>query len=250
MPLFDHPDGPIEYRLIDGDPALSPLVFLHEGLGCVAMWSRFPDMVAGAAGRRTLVYSRQGHGASAAQATSRSTQYLHDEAEHGLPALLDHFEMPCPVLVGHSDGATIALLYAARRRTAGVVAIAPHVFVESETLEGVEAATREYEHGALAARLSLFHDDPDTVFRSWSEIWRSVEFADWNIVNDLSDICCPALLIQGTNDRYGTARQLDAITRTTSGRIDRFDVDDCGHAPHLEHAVVVASRVDAFLASL
>lgn len=250
MPQLDLPGGAIEYRLIDGHPTREPLVFLHEGLGCAATWSGFPDIIAAATGRRGLVHSRHGYGASAPMPVPRSMAYLHDEADHVLPALLDRLALRNPILVGHSDGASIALLYAARQPTAGVVAIAPHVFVEPETLAGIDDATARYTNGDLAARLAMFHDDAATVFRSWADTWRSPAFAEWNIEDRLPDIACPTLLIQGTADQYATMRQLDAIEKGVSGRTARVELPACGHSPHLEAPTTTAGLITPFVLSL
>ena len=247
MLRLDLPGGEVECRLIDGDPDREPLMFLHEGLGCAAMWSRFPDMVAKETGRSALVYSRHGHGGSAPSTTARSTSYLHDEADHVLPEVLARLSLRRPVLIGHSDGASIALLAAGRLPAAAVVAIAPHVFVEPETLGGIAKACCRFRSGGLAEKLAVFHDDSDTVFRSWSEVWLSPQFADWNIEDRLRDISCPVLLVQGTQDEYGTLGQLDAIARGVNGPIRRAELAGCGHSPHLEQAATTQDIVVRFL---
>lgn len=236
--------GALEYRWIDGtDPARAPLVFLHEGLGCAAMWLRFPEQLARATGRSALVYSRHGYGASAPLTAPRDAGYLHEEADRVLPELLDRLGVERPLLVGHSDGASIALLYAGAQTAAGVVAMAPHVIVEPETLAGVAAAEVEFAAGGLADRLAWYHDDPETVFRSWAGVWRSPEFAGWNALDRLPGIRCPVLLVQGDRDRYGTMRQLDAVQRRVSGPVRRLELPGCGHAPHLERAEEVRAAV-------
>ncbi|WP_158889182.1 alpha/beta fold hydrolase [Amycolatopsis anabasis] len=243
-------NGPIEYRWIDGDPALPPLVFLHEGLGCVALWSRFPEWAARATGRAALVYSRYGYGSSAPAKAPRPVGYLHEEADRVLPELLTASRIDRPVLIGHSDGASIALLHAASHPVSAVVALAPHVFVEPETLAGITAATDAYRAGSLARRLARYHDDPDGTFWSWAEVWLSPEFRDWNLENLLPGIDRPVLLIQGEQDQYGTVRQLEAIERGVSGPVKRVELADCGHAPHLAHPGTTVAAVADFLGGL
>lgn len=186
MPALDIPGGTVEYRLIPGDPERTTMVFLHEGLGCTAMWARFLDTVARLTSHPALVYSRLGYGGSDPMPTPRQTSYLAEEATSALPTVLNELGIHAPILIGHSDGASIALLHAASQRVEGVVAIAPHVFVEPETRAGVAAAAARFETGDLAARLSLFHQDPHSVFRSWANTWLSEEFAAWNIEARLS----------------------------------------------------------------
>jgi pimeloyl-ACP methyl ester carboxylesterase len=244
------PGGDVEYRLIAGDPAREPLVFLHEDLGCVATWRRFPDRVAGETGRRALVYSRHGHGGSAPPVGPRSVRYLHEEADRVLPELLHRLELRRPILVGHSAGASIALLATARMPVGAVVAIAPHVFVEPTTLRGVTEAVAEFERGSLAARLALFHDRPDALFHSWADVWLSTDFAAWNIEGVLPGVRCPVLLVQGTLDRYGTMRQLDAIESMVAGPVHRVELATCGHSPHLERPDALSAAVVPFVRTL
>lgn len=251
MPHVDLENGPIEYRWTSPDaaPGGPPLVFLHEGLGCVATWRRFPDAVARACGRRGLVYSRYGYGGSGPAAVPRPVGYLHDEATHVLPALLHRLSTDRPVLVGHSDGASIALLHAAAHPVAALVLMAPHVFVEPETLAGIEAARESYREGGLARRLAGFHDDAETAFRSWTGVWLSEEFRTWNIEGALRHVRCPVLLIQGDGDQYGTVRQLEAIEAGVTGPVQRVLLPRCGHSPHLEQPAATRDAVADFLAT-
>lgn len=250
MPYLDLPDGIIEYRIIDGDTTREPLVFLHEGLGCIAMWSRFPDLVAHATGRAAAVYSRYGYGGSAPLSAPRSANYLHEEADRVLPELLDRLSVQRPILIGHSDGASIALLYASARPTAGLVAIAPHVFVEPETLRGISAAKSQFSGGELARRLARFHNHPDTVFHSWADVWLSPEFAHWNIEYSLPNIRSPVLLIQGECDQYGTSSQLDAIAVGVDRPTRRLEIPGCGHSPHLEYPELTQQAATTFVGTL
>ncbi|MFH0245584.1 alpha/beta fold hydrolase [Streptomyces sp. HK10] len=234
MPEIELTDGPIEYRLIDGPADREPLVFLHEGLGCVAMWGRFPDTLARAVGRPALVYSRHGYGGSGPVDGPRPVTYMHREASRVLPELVERLSLERPVLVGHSDGASIALLYAADRPVTGLVLLAPHVFVEPETLAGIRAARELYRESGLAGRLARFHDDPDATFRSWSDVWLSRAFRDWNIEDRLPHVEAPVLLVQGDRDQYGTVRQLRAVEEGAAGPVERAEIEHCGHSPHLE----------------
>jgi pimeloyl-ACP methyl ester carboxylesterase len=247
VPHVELADGPVEYRWIDGSADLAPLVFLHEGLGCAAMWSRFPDQVAAAAGRSALIYSRHGYGGSGQLRGCRPVTYMHHEADQVVPELFAALRIDRPVLVGHSDGASISLLHAAGHPVAGLALLAPHVFVEPETLSGIQAALAAYRDGKLADRLARFHDDPDATFLSWSGIWSSPEFRSWNIEDCLPTVDCPALLIQGMQDQYGTSRQLDVIQKGVTGWTDRVEIEDCGHSPHLDQPEHVADTIVDFV---
>lgn len=250
--FVDIDQGPIEYELTVGDPGLAPLVFLHEGLGSVDMWRGVPDDVRSASGGpTTLVAARHGHGRSAPAHLPRPVSYMHHEADVVLPALLDRLGIARPVLVGHSDGASIALLYAgAGGDVGGVVCIAPHVFVEDETIVGIEAARITFETSDLAARLGRYHDDPDATFRGWNDVWLSAEFRHWNIEDRLSGIDAPVLLVQGSDDDYGTLAQLDAIERGVRGRCTRLVLGGAGHAPHLDARDDVVAAIAGFATSV
>ncbi|MEV5976603.1 alpha/beta hydrolase [Streptomyces sp. NPDC052114] len=248
MPVIELSGGPVEYRRVEGRAGLRPLVFLHEGLGCVAMWGRFPDALARATGRPALVYSRHGYGGSGPARVPRPVTYMHDEAARVLPELLDRLSVTEPVLVGHSDGASIALLHARLRPVGAAVVLAPHVFVEPETLAGIRRARAAFGAGELSRRLARFHDTPDTVFGAWSDVWLSPEFRDWNIEESLPGITSPTLLIQGDRDEYATLRQLDALERGLGGPVRRVEVPDCGHSPHLERSAETQDAIVRFLA--
>ncbi|HEY5664917.1 MAG TPA: alpha/beta hydrolase [Ilumatobacter sp.] len=242
--------GAVEY---ERSPGTSPvLVFLHEGLGSIGLWRGVPGEVAAAAGgAATLVYSRHGHGASARAAMPRPVGYMHHEADVVLPELLDALGIDAPVLVGHSDGASIALLYAgAGHRVAGLVCIAPHVFVEPESVAGIEAAKVAFDTTDLRERMARHHDDPDHVFTGWNDVWRSAAFRAWNIEDRLGAISAPVLAVQGADDQYGTLAQLDAIAAGVGGRCERLVLDAVGHAPHLEARPAVVAAIAAFVRRL
>lgn len=230
-------------------PGTPTLVLLHEGLGCVAMWRDFPALLAAATGCQTVVYSRYGYGRSDPFAEARTVRYMHDEALQSLPALLDQLEVDDPLLVGHSDGASIALLHAgaAERRDAGLVLFAPHVFVEDVSIAGIEAAKRSYVEGDLRRRLARYHRDPDATFFGWNDIWLAPEFRSWNIEGVLANIGCPVLIVQGAADPYGTLAQTKTIEERVQGPVERLVIEGCGHAPQLEEPERTLGAVAAFV---
>jgi len=248
----------LEYRIHPAHQVERPtLVFLHEGLGSVAMWRDFPARVAQATGCRTLVYSRQGYGLSDPAEGPRRPDYMHREALVFLPGLLDQLGIANPVLVGHSDGASIALIHAGAsgRACAGVVVMAPHCFVEDVTLAGIRAAQQVWESTDLPARLAKHHRDAATAadaWRSWQNIWLAAEFRDWNIEDVLPGIRCPILAIQGVDDEYGSLDQIDAIARgaVNSPDVDLLKLADCRHSPHKDQAAAVTEAVLRFVDSL
>lgn len=224
------------------------LVFLHEGLGSIELWRGFPAAVADAAGRRGLVYDRRGHGRSDPAGAVRTVHYLHDAAREELDAVLSAFGIEQPILIGHSDGATIALIHASRRPVRGLVLIAPHVFVEPAATEGIARTDRSAD--ALVARLERYHDHARELYTAWRDIWLAADFADWNIEPDIAGLSTPMLLVQGTDDEYGTVDQLDRIEAAAYGRCERLVVAGAGHSPHLTHPDEVTAAVVGFIASL
>lgn len=249
--MLDVDRGPVEYRLVPGDRRLPTLVLLHEGLGSLDLWRSFPDELRSAIGGPPMVvYSRHGHGRSAGAAMPRPVGYMHHEADVVLPAVLDALRVERPLLVGHSDGASIALLHAGGGHdVAGLVAIAPHVFVEPESLAGIDAARRQFETTDLVDRLARHHDDPVATFRGWNDVWSSEAFRTWSVEDRLGAVRAPVLLVQGTADQYGTLAQLDAIERGVPGHVERLVVEGAGHAPHLEATDQVVARIAAFVVS-
>ena len=209
------------------------LVFLHEGLGAVALWRDFPARLAEATGRRALIYSRAGHGQSDLPERDRTPRFMHDEALDVLPELLRVAGIERPVLVGHSDGGSIALIHASRHPVSGLVLLAPHVFVEDVTVASIEEARETFASTDLAERMGRYHRDAERTFRLWNDIWLAPEFRDWNIEDVLAGVTAPTLLIQGEHDQYGTLAQIDAVERGISGDVTRV-VLDARHAPHLE----------------
>jgi pimeloyl-ACP methyl ester carboxylesterase len=215
-------------------PGAEPaLVFLHEGLGSVELWRDFPDRLAGETGRRALVYSRAGHGGSPVPSQPRTPRFLHEEALDVLPRLLAEHGIERPVLVGHSDGGSIALIHASRHPVTALVLLAPHVFVEDVSVASIAEARDTFETTDLRERMARYHRDPEATFRLWNDIWLAPEFRDWNIEDVLPGVTAPVLAIQGEHDQYGTMAQIDAIEAGVSGSFSRA-VLDARHAPHLE----------------
>jgi pimeloyl-ACP methyl ester carboxylesterase len=228
---------------------LPALLLLHEGLGSVGLWRGFPRALADATGHRTVLYSRFGHGGSEPPPRPRTPEFMHEEALEILPDVLDQLEIEEPVLIGHSDGASIALIYAASQPVHGIVALAPHVFVEERTLEGIRETGREFLAGDLRRRMTRHHEDPEVTFRGWCDVWLDPAFRDWNIEDVLDGIDAPLLLIQGADDAYGTLEQLDAIERGVSAPVQRLVVPG-GHTPHLERPDPVLDAIVEFVAEV
>ncbi len=215
--------------------AAPTLVFLHEGLGCVSTWRDFPERLAEATGCGALVYSRAGYGASDPVPLPRPLRFMHDEAQV-LPEVLDAAEVRECVLVGHSDGASIAIVHAGSApspRVRGLALMAPHVFVEDLTVRSIEQAAVRYEAGDLRRALERHHGaNVDVAFWGWNRAWLDPSFRSWNLEEFLPGIRAPVLLVQGQDDEYGTLRQLDAIEAGCSAPVRRLVLPDCGHAPH------------------
>lgn len=230
------------------------LVFLHEGLGCVGMWRSFPNLVAARTGCRTVVYSRRGYGGSDPAAGPRTVDYLHEEALEVLPGLRRALGLDRVVLVGHSDGASIALIHAGAGwwPVDGVVVMAPHEFVEDITLAGIAAAVSDWSAGDRVSRLGRSHRDPEWVFRAWADTWLSPAFRDWNIESYLQGIRCPVLAVQGEDDGFATMAQLDAIAvkAVAAPRVEQLRLAGCGHSPHRDREAVVVDAITRFVSRL
>jgi pimeloyl-ACP methyl ester carboxylesterase len=242
----------IEVAWVGSREAEQPLlVFLHEGLGSVAMWKDFPARLCDACGVRGLVYSRPGYGTSTPRAPDEhwGVDFMHAQAEHVLPALLGALGVEAPyALFGHSDGGSIALIHAARfpDRVSAAVVMAPHCFVEEFGLASIRAARGAYREGDLREKLAKYHADVDSAFRGWNDIWLNHAFESWTIESLLPGIACPVLAIQGTDDPYGTMRQIDRIAEQVRGtRLLKLPV--CGHSPHRDQPDVVVAATRDFL---
>ena len=230
----------------------TPLLFLHEGLGSVDLWRDFPQAVVGASGCPGFAYSRQGNGWSQPLSRPRQPDYMHSEAVDVLPIVIEDLAggRP-PVLIGHSDGASIALIYAGSGyRVQGLVLIAPHVFVEPETIESIAEIHESFSTSELPEKMAKYHTEPETTFRAWAEIWLSPAFRSWNIEEYLPGVSCPVLMVQGEEDEYGTARQLDAIDRGIGRPGLRLMVPEANHSPHLQQPELVIGAVVDFISGI
>lgn len=231
-------------------PARPALVLLHEGLGCVALWRDFPARLTDATGLRVLAYSRLGYGQSDPARLPRPTDYMHQEAKVWLPRLLDAAGLDSCVLVGHSDGASIAAIHAGSlrdERVRGLVLIAPHFFVEDVTIRSIAAIRRDYEEGGLRARLARYHADVDAAFYGWNDAWLDPAFRAWDITEYLPGIRIPALLLQGEDDPYGTRAQPGAAERLMRGPVRVRMIAGASHAPQRERARETLSEIAGFL---
>ena len=245
----------LEYVWHGPTPDQAPtLVFLHEGLGCVETWRDFPARAAAASGCGALVYSRAGYGKSDSVALPRPTSFMHDEALSTLPQILEATKVRDAILFGHSDGASIALIYAGGRRATslkGLVLEAPHVFVEDISVASIAKAADNYENGDLKKRLGQYHgDNVECAFRGWNRVWLDATFRGWNIEEYLPNISVPMLLIQGENDEYGTLRQIEAIEKGCVGDVEKLILPDCGHSPHRDHPELVIEKTVSFVARI
>jgi pimeloyl-ACP methyl ester carboxylesterase len=237
--------------------ANAPLVvFLHEGLGSVAMWRDFPRKLCSAAGVHGLVYSRPGYGRSTPRASDErwDVDFMHRQAHEVLPALLQALHIDGarrPLwLLGHSDGGSIALLHAARfaSQVAGVVAMAPHLFVEPKAVNAIEQALLDFEFTHLRGRLARHHADVDSAFRGWNDIWLHTSFESWNIEDEVARIRCPLLALQGVDDEYGTLEQIHAIARLVP-HAHLVEIPACGHSPHRDQPERVIDEITRFIAA-
>lgn len=219
--------------LREGSPIL---VFLHEGLGCIELWKDVPQRICDATSLQAVVFDRQGYGKSSPLKEQRPIDYLQQEALYWLPETLKQLNIKNPFLVGHSDGGTIALVYASRYPTVAVISEAAHVYVEDVTLEGIRAAQQVYQTTNLEEKLARYHgNQADVLFRAWSETWTNPAFRDWNVEHYLSELTCPLLVLQGANDEYATDAHVQSIldaaaTKDKQGII----LPDCAHVPHLQ----------------
>jgi pimeloyl-ACP methyl ester carboxylesterase len=252
MPHADLGDCSLEYRIILGHANRTPLVFLHEGLGSAGLWRDFPDKLARRTGAPALVYSRSGYGRSSPLAGRRTARFMHDEALDILPRLLAKVGIARPLLIGHSDGASIALINAAAHpdQVGGLVLMAPHVFVEGRTLAAIARIAETYEASELRARLAQHHDHVDDAFHGWADIWLSPTFTSWSLGAEVARLAVPTLLIQSDDDPYGTLAQLDAFEVARQARVGRLVLPDCGHSPHRDQEAAVLGAMAVFYTTL
>jgi len=230
-------------------PGAGPaLVLLHEGLGSVGLWRGFPAQLHAATGRRVLAFSRFGHGRSEPPPRPRTPAFFHEEALEVLPALLEQLDAPGPVLVGHSDGGSIALIHAGRHPVAGIALLAPHVFVEDVTVAEIRKARSAFDAGGLRERMARHHDDPEAAFNGWCDVWLDPAFRDWSLEADAARVRCRTLLVQGEDDPYGTLEQLDRIQARVQGPVERLVVPG-GHSPQFDAADQVVGALAAWVAA-
>ncbi|WP_028104394.1 alpha/beta fold hydrolase [Pseudoduganella violaceinigra] len=252
MPMLELGSAQLNYELIEGDSSKPLLVFLHEGLGSIAMWKGFPQRLCAATGCAGLAYDRQGYGLSSPHASTRTIHYLHQAA---LVELATVMQCLAPgrehIVVGHSDGGSIALIYAAGRPQGlrGVVSAAAHVFVEDMTIEGIHAVLAAHSPAKLRA-LSRYHGGKaELAFSSWADTWLAPWFRQWNIEYLLPAIECPVLAMQGSDDQYGSGAQLDAIERGAPAA-HQLLLRACGHSPHIEQPDATVQAMAAFIIPL
>lgn len=233
-------------------PHRPTIVFLHDSLGCVKLWRDFPKKLSEATQCNVLIYDRLGYGKSDSMPTYvRGLDYMEIEAEV-LHDLLMMFKIENPILFGHSDGGTIALLSGSKYPDLikAIIVEAAHIFVEDITLNGIAIALESYQNTNLPQRLAKYHSDKvDTIFRAWSETWTTKAFRDWNIEHFLADIICPLLFIQGSEDEYGTIKQVERTLAQVSGAAEKLIIPNVGHTPHKENPEVVLEKSIEFLKS-
>ncbi len=246
----------IEHEWIERAKVGTPLmVFLHEGLGSLAMWKDFPQRLCEALGCRGLVYTRPGYGRSTPRAADESwgMDFMHRQAHELLPALFEALDIDTahakPWLFGHSDGASIALLYAARfpTRVAGAIVVAPHILVEDLSVASIAKARDAYRDTDLRQRLSRYHDDPDSAFWGWNDIWLHPPFKQWSIADEIASIRCPLLAVQGLDDEYGTLEQIRGIARRLP-HTELLELPACGHSPHRDQPRILIEAAARFFA--
>ena len=247
MPYINISDGIIYYEEIQlSDTDQPTLIFLHDALGSIAQWKDFPHELAEKCGFNAMVYDRFGSGKSSALSTPRDARYMHREAREILPQLIKELEIKNPILVGHSDGGTIALLYAAKFQPRMIIAIAAHAFVEKITLQGIRKATTVKEE--LIGRLEKYHGEKtEALFHAWSDTWLDSDFKKWNIEDELSHIKCPSLIIQGDRDEYASSKHVVRICKAIGPHSRALIMNDAGHFPHKENSSFVADEVSKFI---
>ena len=228
----------------------TPILFLHEGLGSVSLWKEWPKKVALNLKRNVYCYSRLGMGNSSPLVGKRNINYMHDEALKVLPKIINYLNIKKPILIGHSDGASIALIYAGSGfESESIILEAPHVFVEDISIRGVLEAKKLFKNNNLREKLNKHHKDVDGAFIGWSEAWVSEEFKNWNIEKYLKNISIPTMLIQGCNDQYGTMKQLESIANQIKYDPFRLEIENCGHSPHIEYPHLILDNIKKFINS-
>jgi len=244
----------LEWAAFGPVPGKAPvIVLLHEGLGCVARWRDFPDQLSAATGLPVFAYSRGGYGQSDPVRLPRPLDYMTREATRVLPVVLDQIGAAAYILMGHSDGATIAAEYAGRiedHRVRGLILMAPHFFTEPMGLASIEQAKVAYETGDLRERLARHHRDADNAFRGWNDAWLDPDFVKWDVSDVIDYFRVPVLAIQGQDDQYGTRAQIDAIESRSYAPVDVLMPADCRHSPHIDQPEAVLDAVAEFTGRL
>ena len=242
----------LEVQRIPARAANAPeLVFLHEGLGSVSHWKDFPVRVAEATGCPVTVYSRYGSGNSDVLTEPRPVRFMHDEALAVLPELLAKLGIQDPILIGHSDGASIAIIHAGvHDRVRGLVLLAPHVFVEDLSIASIAEAKISFQTTNLPQKLARHHRDAARTFWGWNDIWLHPDFRGWNIEEYLRRISCPILVIQGVQDQYGTMAQVEAIERQAGARVEVLALDKCRHSPQRDQSQATLQAITTFVVKI
>ncbi len=245
----------LEYQYCAGSSTGKPtIVLLHEGLGCCAMWRKFPTQLNAATGLAVFGYSRAGYGRSGAGRLPWPVSYMHDEALEVLPQVLSAAGVGSAVLVGHSDGASIATIYAGglkQNAACGLVLMAPHFFVEDISIKSIAKARRAFDSGALRSSLEKYHGPNTTeAFNGWNGAWLNPKFRKWNITSYLPKIAVPVLALQGADDEYGTGAQLAALEVECAAPIKLELIEECGHAPYRDQPALTTKVVADFIAQL
>ena len=252
MPRVEAAGRSLNYEWL-GPQGLPPMVFLHEGLGSIRQWREFPARLAAATGHRGLVYDRYGYGDSDVLAEPRrSVRFMHEEALQSLPEFLEKLGVKEPILVGHSDGASIALIHTGAGHPVKAVAVmAPHVFIERVCLDSIEQAKRSFESTDLAAKLGRYHRDARKTFYGWADVWCDTNFESWDVRDDyLPKVRCPVLAMQGVDDEYGTMAQLDEIARRVAGPCELVKLENCGHSPFRDQPEKALAAMVRFIEKL
>jgi pimeloyl-ACP methyl ester carboxylesterase len=252
--FLDLPPLRLEYRMIGPRPETAPtIVMLHEGLGSVELWGEFPDKIAAATGAGVFVYSRAGYGNSTGAKLPRGTSFMDEEAREVLPRVLGEIGFRRGIILGHSDGASIATIYAGSvqdHRVRGLVLIAPHFFTEEMGLAEIRRARKSFDTGALRERLKPYHADVDTAFRSWNEPWLHPDFQKWDITEALGYIRVPVLIVQGENDQYGTLKQIEVARQECFCPVDAVVLPGVRHIPYRDAPDLTLNAVVEFIIRL
>lgn len=244
----------LEYRMLGPRPDRAPaIVMLHEGLGCVGLWNDFPEKLQKATGCGVFVYSRAGYGKSSPVPLPRPLTYMHDEAREVLPALLDAIGLRRGLLLGHSDGASIAAIYAGTHqdhRLGGLILMAPHFFTEDDGIASIAEARKAYETGDLRPRLARWHENVDNAFYGWNVAWLDAEFRKWDITEALAYIRVPILIVQGEHDQYGSVKQIEAAERDCYCPVEVALLPGAKHSPHREAPDATLKAISGFVADI